>query len=39
VEINPGVTRVSALVRYRLALGAAVALEAIWTRYKGQQPG
>jgi NAD-dependent deacetylase len=34
VEINPGTTRVSAIVRYRLALGAAVALDAIWTRYK-----
>jgi NAD-dependent deacetylase len=34
VEINPGTTRVSALVRYRLALGAAVALDAIWSRYK-----
>jgi NAD-dependent deacetylase len=34
VEINPGTTPVSALVRYRLALGAAVALDAIWTRYK-----
>jgi NAD-dependent deacetylase len=34
VEINPGTTRVSAMVRYRLALGAAVALDAIWSRYK-----
>jgi NAD-dependent deacetylase len=33
VEINPRTTRVSATVRYRLALGAAVALDAIWTRY------
>src|SRR5262249_43724366 len=33
VEINPGMTRVSELVTYRLALGAAVALEAIWSRY------
>ncbi len=33
VEINPTPTRVSGLVRYRLALGAAVALDAIWTRY------
>jgi NAD-dependent deacetylase len=33
VEINPGTTRVSGLVRYRLALGAAEALEAIWRRY------
>jgi NAD-dependent deacetylase len=34
VEINPGTTRVSDLVTYRLALGAAVALEAIWTRFR-----
>jgi NAD-dependent deacetylase len=34
VEINPGTTRVSEMVRYRLALGAAVALDAIWTRFK-----
>jgi NAD-dependent deacetylase len=34
VEINPGTTRVSDLVTYRLALGAAVALEAIWKRYR-----
>jgi NAD-dependent deacetylase len=33
VEINPRATSVSALVRYRLALGASVALDAIWTRY------
>src|SRR5262245_40048728 len=33
VEINPGTTRVSAMVRYRLALGAAVALDVIWKRY------
>src|SRR5262249_2733288 len=33
VEINPGTTRVSALVRYRLGMGAAVALDAIWRRY------
>jgi len=33
VEINPGATRLSALVRHRLALGAAVALDAIWSRY------
>jgi NAD-dependent deacetylase len=33
VEINPGTTPVSTLVRYRLALGAAVALDAIWVRY------
>jgi NAD-dependent deacetylase len=33
VEINPGTTRVSELVTYRLAVGASVALEAIWGRY------
>ncbi len=33
VEINLGTTRVSTMVRYRLRLGAAVALDAIWTRY------
>jgi NAD-dependent deacetylase len=33
VEINPGTTRVSELVTYRLAMGAAVALDAIWTRF------
>jgi NAD-dependent deacetylase len=34
VEINLSTTHVSGIVRYRLALGAAVALDAIWTRYK-----
>ncbi len=34
VEINLGTTRVSGMVRYRLALGAAVALGSIWARYK-----
>lgn len=33
VEINPGTTQVSDLVTHRLALGASVALEAIWTKY------
>jgi NAD-dependent deacetylase len=33
VEINPGTTSVSRLVRYRLALGASVALDSIWTRF------
>jgi NAD-dependent deacetylase len=33
VEINPDTTQVSDLVTYRLALGAAVALEAIWEQY------
>ena len=33
VEINPGTTPVSDLVTYRLALSAAVALDAIWQRY------
>jgi NAD-dependent deacetylase len=37
VEINPGTTRLSALVRYRLAMGAAVALDAIWQRYNEQR--
>ena len=34
VEINPDTTRVSDLVTYRLAVGASVALDAIWTRFK-----
>lgn len=33
VEINPGTTQVSSLVTYRLALGAAQSLDAIWTRF------
>ncbi len=33
VEINLGTTCVSAMVRYRLELGAAVALDLIWRRY------
>ena len=33
VEINPGTTRVSRMVTYRLAMGAATALDAIWSRY------
>ena len=33
VEINPGQTRVSSLVDVKIALGAAVALDAIWQRY------
>lgn len=33
IEINPGTTRVSGMVTYRLALGAAVGLDAIWRRY------
>jgi NAD-dependent deacetylase len=37
VEINLGTTRISGIVRYRLALGAAVALDAIWTRYREQR--
>jgi NAD-dependent deacetylase len=36
VEINPGATRVSELVTWRLATGAAAALDAIWTRYNEQ---
>jgi NAD-dependent deacetylase len=38
VEINLGTTRVSALVRYRLAMGAALALDAIWRRYNEKYP-
>jgi NAD-dependent deacetylase len=34
VEINLGTTRVSSLVRYRLTLGAALALDVIWARYQ-----
>ena len=34
VEINPDTTCVSNSVRYRLPLGAAVALDAIWTRFR-----
>jgi len=34
VEINLSTTRVSSLVRYRLELAAAVALDAIWRRYQ-----
>jgi NAD-dependent deacetylase len=37
VEINLGTTQVSEIVRYRLAMGAAGALDAIWTRYKQRQ--
>lgn len=33
VEINLSTTRVSRIVRYRLEMGAAVALNAIWARY------
>jgi NAD-dependent deacetylase len=36
VEINPSTTRVSDLVTYRLELGAAVALDAIWRRFNEQ---
>lgn len=35
VEINPGETDVTEFVTIRLPLGAATALDAIWTRYKG----
>jgi NAD-dependent deacetylase len=38
VEINLDATRVSAMVRYRLELGAAEALDAIWMRYKEKRP-
>lgn len=36
VEINPGRTAVSDLVRYYLPLGAAEALDVIWTQYQAQ---
>src|SRR5262249_54581357 len=39
VEINPGTTRVSDLVTYRLELTASVALEAIWKRYQERHGG
>jgi NAD-dependent deacetylase len=32
VEVNPGITCMSNLVRYRLGLGASIALDAIWAR-------
>jgi NAD-dependent deacetylase len=38
VEINPGTTKVSDLVTYRLALTASVALDAIWTRFQDRRP-
>jgi NAD-dependent deacetylase len=38
IEINPGTTPVSRLVTYRLAVGAAVALDAIWTRFRKRLP-
>jgi len=39
VEINPGQSEISHLVDFRLPLGAAVALEAIWDRYReSRQP-
>src|ERR1051326_3342008 len=34
VEINLDTTRLSTLVRYRLTLGAALDLDAIWSQYK-----
>jgi NAD-dependent deacetylase len=37
VEINPGTSSVSELVTYRLEMGAATALDAIWTRYQVAQ--
>ena len=36
VEINPGTSEVSHLVDVKLAMGAAAALDAIWSRYKRQ---
>jgi NAD-dependent deacetylase len=38
VEINPGTTCLSARVRYRLATSAAIALDAIWTKYNKKNP-
>jgi NAD-dependent deacetylase len=38
VEINLGTTRLSARFRYRLMVGAAVALDAIWKRYQEKAP-
>jgi NAD-dependent deacetylase len=37
VEINRSTTRLSAMVRYRLEMGAAEALDAIWSRYKERE--
>ncbi len=36
IEINPAATRVSRLVNIKLALRAAEAMDAIWTRYQTQ---
>jgi NAD-dependent deacetylase len=33
IEINPGVSEVSDVVQIRLPLGAAAALDAVWSRY------
>ncbi len=38
VEINPGETDVSGLCTYRLRMGAAAALAAIWQAYQLRQP-
>lgn len=38
VEINPGTTSVSRLVWYRLEMGAATALDAIWERFEERLP-
>jgi NAD-dependent deacetylase len=34
IEINPGVSEVSRVVTVRLALGAATALDAVWSRFR-----
>ena len=36
--INPGESRVSHLVDVKLSMGAAAALDAIWTRYRQGHP-
>ena len=37
VEINPSISEVSELVTVKLALGAALTLDAIWQRYQSQR--
>ena len=38
VEINPGTSAVSHLVSLRLAMGAARALDGLWSRYRECHP-
>jgi NAD-dependent deacetylase len=33
IEINPGVSQVSEVVQIRLPLGAAAAMDAVWSRF------